>query len=87
MLKKLRKKKSSKKARIKRNKNIEILRRSHNSVKNLLMDHLNDRTDHNNLDLLLKRFEIAQKWKLIGKMEEVQAIKLLRKLILILGEI
>lgn len=42
------------------NKNIEILRRSHNSVKNLLMDHLNDRTDHNNLDLLLKRFEIAQ---------------------------
>ena len=54
------------------NKNIEILRRSHNSVKNLLMDHLNDKTDHNNLDLLLKRFDIAQ--NMIYKFRDFQNI-------------
>ena len=54
------------------NKNIEILRRSHNSVKNLLMDHLNDKSDHNNLDLLLKRFDIAQ--NMIYKFRDFQNV-------------
>jgi len=54
------------------NKNIEILRRGHNSVKNLLMDHLNDKSDHNNLDLLLKRFDIAQ--NMIYKFRDFQNV-------------
>lgn len=54
------------------NKNIEILRRSHNSVKNLLMDHLNDKSDHNNLDLLLKRFDLAQ--NMIYKFRDFQNV-------------
>ena len=54
------------------NKNLEILRRSHNSVKNLLMEHLNDKSDHNNLDLLLKRFDIAQ--NMIYKFRDFQNV-------------
>ena len=54
------------------NRNVEILRRSHNSLKSLLADHLDDKTDHNNLDLLLKRFDIAQ--NMIYKFRDFQNI-------------
>ena len=42
------------------NKNVELLRRGFNVLKTQFTEHINDKTDHNNLDLLLKKFDIAQ---------------------------
>ena len=42
------------------NKNIELLRRGFNSLKSQLSEHLEDKSDHNKLELLLINFENAQ---------------------------
>lgn len=52
------------------NKNVELLRRGFNTLKTQVSEHLNDKSDHNNLDLLLKRFEIAQ--TMIYKLKDFQ---------------
>ena len=52
------------------NKNIELVRRGFNTLKTQVTEHLNDKSDHNNLDLLLKRFEIAQ--TMIYKLKDFQ---------------
>ena len=54
------------------NKNVEILRRGFNSIKNQFLEHIKDKTDHDNLDLMLKRFEIMQ--NMIYKFKEFQTI-------------
>ena len=38
------------------NKNVELLRREFNSIKSQVLEHINDKTDHNNLLSLLERF-------------------------------
>ena len=38
------------------NKNIEILRREFNSIRNQILEHINNKTDHDNLTALLERF-------------------------------
>ena len=38
------------------NKNVELLRREFNSIKNQVLEHINNKTDHNNLLSLLERF-------------------------------
>ena len=38
------------------NKHVEILRREFNSIKNQFLEHINNKTDHNNLLSLLERF-------------------------------
>ena len=42
------------------NKNVELLRRGFNNLKTQLIEHISDRTDHNNIDVLFKRFDVAQ---------------------------
>ena len=54
------------------NKNVELLRRGFNSIKNQFLEHIKDKTDHDNLDLMLKRFEIIQ--NMIYKFKEFQTI-------------
>ena len=54
------------------NKNVEILRRGFNNIKNQFLEHIKDKTDHDNLDLMLKRFEIMQ--NMIYKFKEFQTI-------------
>ena len=54
------------------NKNVELLRRGFNSIKNQFLEHIKDKTDHDNLDLMLKRFEIMQ--NMIYKFKEFQTI-------------
>ena len=38
------------------NKNIELLRREFNSIRNQILEHINNKTDHDNLTALLERF-------------------------------
>ena len=54
------------------NKNVELLRRGFNNIKNQFLEHIKDKTDHDNLDLMLKRFEIIQ--NMIYKFKEFQTI-------------
>ena len=54
------------------NKNVELLRRGFNNIKNQFLEHIKDKTDHDNLDLMLKRFEIMQ--NMIYKFKEFQTI-------------